>query len=663
MSLVFNSPFISGNYQLLSIPEDVDIIFVSDIFVEDYPFGGAEKTSEALIKSAPISVFKLHSKNVTMELLEQGYEKYWIFGNFTAMNKDLIPSIVANLKYSIIEYDYKYCKYRSVEKHKSIENTECNCQNDISGKLISSFFYGAKSLFWMSEKQMDKYHQLFPFLSERHNMVLSSVFDDVFFTKIKLLKQKYQGVEKEDIWLVYDSNSWIKGTQEAINHCVSNNKKYKLITNLPYDEVLEEMTRAKGVVYTPLGGDTCPRFVIEAKLLECKLALNEYVEHKDEEWFSSSDLLDTESYLYLSRNRFWNGIKADMEYQPTISAYTTTRNCIAQQYPMEECLASVDFCDEIIVVDTSDIDKTTGKSVDGTLERLQAIAALSNNKIIVHHEDFDRESLIRPSLLDGRTKALARSLATKDYCLQIDGDEIIHEDDIPKYKRMVRDFPKAMDIVSLPMIEYFSDKGSVRIDINVSKWRISRNKPYITHGIPLQARKFDNNGELYSKEFASDGCDLIHFQTFESLPFLTFLTEDVERLRINALNGDENALKEVENWFSNVTDHIPSVHHYGWYKLESKLKKYSGTNKGFFGWQNHWNDLYNKNKEDLSENNMFIPGKAWKDVTEEDINQLINDFELYGPRIMHWPFNKDKIIPTIKVKRTHPKFIQEWLKK
>ena len=92
------------------VPEDTEIVFVSDHFVEDY-VGGAELTSEALIKSSPFNVFKLRSNQITMKTLESGHKKFWIFGNFTSMNFDLIPTIVSNINYSIVEYDYKYCKY------------------------------------------------------------------------------------------------------------------------------------------------------------------------------------------------------------------------------------------------------------------------------------------------------------------------------------------------------------------------------------------------------------------------------------------------------------------------------------------------------------------------------------------------------------------------
>ena len=57
------------------------------------------------------------------------------------------------IEYSIVEYDYKFCKYRSIEKHYESEQKECDCHEEVIGKITSAFFHGAKTVFWMSEKQ------------------------------------------------------------------------------------------------------------------------------------------------------------------------------------------------------------------------------------------------------------------------------------------------------------------------------------------------------------------------------------------------------------------------------------------------------------------------------------------------------------------------------
>ena len=84
----------------IRIPEGTQVVFVADMFVEDY-VGGAELTSEALIESSPFKTFKLHSKNVDLKVLEQGHEMHWVFGNFANMKLDLIPTIVANMMYKL----------------------------------------------------------------------------------------------------------------------------------------------------------------------------------------------------------------------------------------------------------------------------------------------------------------------------------------------------------------------------------------------------------------------------------------------------------------------------------------------------------------------------------------------------------------------------------
>ena len=101
---------------------DPDVIIVADFFAKDIP-GGAELTTQALIDSIPngLAVQPLYCREVTLETLEVFKDKYWIFTNISMLNINLIPTIAANLDYSVIEYDYKFCQYRSIEKHKFAE--------------------------------------------------------------------------------------------------------------------------------------------------------------------------------------------------------------------------------------------------------------------------------------------------------------------------------------------------------------------------------------------------------------------------------------------------------------------------------------------------------------------------------------------------------------
>ncbi len=214
------------------IEENSEIIFVADMFVEDY-VGGAELTSEAIIQESPFVVQKLHSKDVNLATLQQGINKFWIFGNFAQLNPELIPSIVANLKYSVLEYDYKYCKFRSPEKHVAAEGM-CDCESKINGKLVSAFYFGSQALWWMSEQQKNKYTSLFPFLLEKDNVVLSSVFSKETLGKLRHLREQSNS---RSGWIVLGSTSWVKGFEDAKKWCEDNHKEYEVVWNLSYDEV------------------------------------------------------------------------------------------------------------------------------------------------------------------------------------------------------------------------------------------------------------------------------------------------------------------------------------------------------------------------------------------------------------------------------------------
>jgi glycosyltransferase involved in cell wall biosynthesis len=629
---MFESPFKSST----SIDPDSKIVFVADLFASDY-VGGAELTSEALIEKSPLKIQRIRSRELTLDLMENLHDRFWIFGNFSQMDLNLIPTIVANLNYSVLEYDYKYCKFRSPQKHELAENKPCDCHEQMHGKLISAFYYGAKSLWWMSEKQMDHYHKLFPFLSERNNTVLSSVFDDRFFLALKILKERYAGSERGK-WIVLGSDSWVKGQSSAVEYCKSQSLDYETVWNLPYDKLLEKLAQSAGLVYLPSGWDTCPRLVIEAKLLGCKLVLNDNVQHRDEEWFSTDNTLHIEEYLYAARDLFWGRIISDMDWKPTISGYTTTKDCNKAQYPWRESIKSMlGFCDEVVVVD--------GGSTDGTLAQLYEWAE-TEPRLKVHLVERDW-SHSRFAVFDGAQKAEARKLCTGQFLWQMDADEVVVEQDWKKIMQLCKNFPKEIDLISLPVVEFWGGPGKIRVDINPWKWRLSRNLPHITHGIPSILRKSDTDGHLYAAP-GTDGCDYVHTETGAVIPHASFYTQEVHNARLAALQGNTQALEAYTKWFKNVVDSIPGVRHYSWYDLPRKIRTYRDY------WSKHWQSLYDIKQEDTAENNMFFE-KAWAEVTEEEIEELGKRLaDVLGGHVFHSKVDWTRPTPHLTLDEKHP---------
>jgi glycosyltransferase involved in cell wall biosynthesis len=608
------------------------VVFVSDFYPEDVT-GGAELTFQALIDECPYQYDRIRSNQITQDFAIRNIRSHWVFGNFSAVHSNFLAFAAGNLRYSIVEFDYKFCKYRSLDKHASTEGSPCNCANEDIGNFMQEFYRNSSSIFWMSEAQKDLTLSKLPAIRQTNNFVLSSVFNRTTLDKL----YKLSSARKEDYTCILESSSWVKGTDNAVKFCEENGIQPVKI-NHAYSETLDILSRAKSLVYLPSGSDTCPRLTIEAKILGCDLVLNDNVQHKDEAWFSNRDSIV--EHLESRTSFFWGKIQ-EVNFGKRLSGYTTTYNAVDQGYPFFECVTNLlDFCDEVIVVD--------GGSTDGTLESLQDLAQ-ENNRLKIHVNKYDK-SLPNFGVMDGKQKALARSLCTGDYCWQQDSDEILHESFFRDVREMVTFFPKGVNLVCLPVVEFWGSKGKVRMDVNPWKWRLSVNDPRITHGIPAMLRWY-KDGILYARQ-GTDGCDYIDSDTGREIPCLNFYSAEVHAARVRALSGDEEAFSQYRNWFVGAMSSIPTVYHYSWFDIRRKITLYRDY------WTQHWQSLYGEKIEDTAEKNMFFD-KSWAEVTDEDIENLAIDLENKTCGwVFHSKFNPDMPSPDLSIEIQHPEVMQ-----
>ena len=136
-----------------------------------------------------------------------------------------------------------------------------------------------------------------------HLSVLSSVWRDMDLDALLQLRKESRKSEK---WAVLTGGSWIKNQEKTEAYCKANGLAYELIGNLTYLEFLNRLSGYKGLVFHPAGFDTCPRLVIEAKIMGLELDLNENVQHQDEKWFKDASPDDIVKYLRDRPERFWS---------------------------------------------------------------------------------------------------------------------------------------------------------------------------------------------------------------------------------------------------------------------------------------------------------------------------------------------------------------------
>jgi len=287
-----------------TVMPEAEVVFVSDYFQHQLT-GGAEMSLQALINASPTSkVIGINSSSLGKKQIEFYKDKRWVFGNIANLKEGVMSLMEENkIKYTFVEFDYKFCKYRNPALYEMMEAEECKYSETILAQKLQNFINGAESVFFMSDNQRRIYENSLENVDFKKSHVLSSLFDAEFFQRVESLNKKYEG-KKNGKWIVLGSESWVKGAAESEAWCKEHNKSYEVVNGLDPLDFLEKLAESEGVCFKPVGLDTCPRFIIEAKLLGCKLELNENVQHRDEGWFNTS-AEEMKEYLQSRSSFFW----------------------------------------------------------------------------------------------------------------------------------------------------------------------------------------------------------------------------------------------------------------------------------------------------------------------------------------------------------------------
>lgn len=286
-----------------------DVICVSDFFVEDLK-GGAELTTESILKASPFSVYKFKPSSLPdlsqqKEFVRVNKDKIWVIGNFSSMQPQALDELRRQgSRYSIIEYDYKYCAFRSPQLHVLQTGKQCDCHQQQIGRWMGEFFNGAKHVFFMSQAQRAWYHARYPFLADKTS-VQSSTWDPEQIDKL----YEYRSVPKNGKMAILGSTSWLKATKQTIEYASKVNTPFDVIGNMEYEPFIEKLAGYYGLYFMPIGFDTCPRIVVEATLMGLKTHTNDMVQHTAEPWSQ----LPAEQLVEVLKKRpkaFWDKLNA-----------------------------------------------------------------------------------------------------------------------------------------------------------------------------------------------------------------------------------------------------------------------------------------------------------------------------------------------------------------
>lgn len=294
------------------IPASTEVIFVQDFFVKEL-VGGAELTSDAIIKACPKKLFELHAHSITETLITKHKDKIWVFGNQTATPPYLLQKFIdLKIRYYFFEYDFKPCVMRSTKKHE-LTSKVCGCEKTSHGLFMANWMTHARVLFWCSTGQKNKFFGLFPeFENRTPSFVQSSTFYPETIHNIRKVRERKERGEIEvvDRWLILQSDSWIKGTEDAVKYCAANNLNAFLIGGVSNETFLEELAKSKGMIFFPRDIDVGSRTWVEAKLLNVEVVCNENVLTQYEpyaEWSTAK----VEEYFLDGPARFWRVVEAN----------------------------------------------------------------------------------------------------------------------------------------------------------------------------------------------------------------------------------------------------------------------------------------------------------------------------------------------------------------
>ena len=250
----------------------MDIVFIADYFADEIP-GGGELNNDYLcdlLQEKGHSVYKIKSRLVSREIIEQNESSCFIVANFVELPRDSYEAL-KKCRYIIYEHDHKYAKSRNPGLY-----------NDYvvpPNQLINLGFYrSAAAVFCQSGLHSRILHK---------NVYIDNIKNlsgNIWSNEILDFIENLIELEKKDQFSVMDSAIPHKNTSAAIKYCEERKENYELISG-DYRSFLEKLAGNDKFVFLPLTPETLSRVVVEARMLGVEVHTNLRVGAASEPWF------------------------------------------------------------------------------------------------------------------------------------------------------------------------------------------------------------------------------------------------------------------------------------------------------------------------------------------------------------------------------------------
>jgi len=164
----------------------------------------------------------------------------------------------------------------------------------------------------------------------------------------------------------------------------------------------------------------------------------------------------------------------------------------------EMIMSCVPFADGIHIV-------TDQRFNDGTLEKLRSMEQVIPS-LHIHSVSLDWEN----PAIDGATKQLAKEYCDAPVLMQMDADEVVREEDVPKIQHLKENWPTNHTVIATGVINWFNGHNIKLSAAGSLKERFHLNNLDIYHGIPTHLRvPIHGTDYYYAQPESTDGAGLI----------------------------------------------------------------------------------------------------------------------------------------------------------